>query len=111
MPKLNRDDYMEKLSQLIPGDDEESLALIADFVDTYDGFGNGENEYKTKYENLRKQYRERFFNGRVSDNDFVENESNTGNPESDIIEPENNDENLTEAEIFDKYMPPIKEGE
>ena len=111
MPKLNREDYLARLSELIQGDDENSLALIADFVDTYDSFGNGENEYKTKYDNLRKQYRERFFNGRVSDNDFVENKSVTGNQEPEVIEPENNDENLTEAEIFDKYMPPIKEGE
>lgn len=73
MPVLNRDDFLARVQSVVGDDtDDDTLALIADFTDTFDDLTNRAdgNEWKTKYEaehtaheNLRKEYRDRFFSG------------------------------------------------
>ncbi len=78
MSVLNREDFMKKVAEII-GDntDEKNIALLEDLTDTYDelthkaneGAGEWEKKYNdvnTKYGDLQKRYKERFFNGTPS---------------------------------------------
>lgn len=107
MPRLSREDYLNRIQQLVPGDDEDSLNLIADLIDSYDGAPAPTENWEERYNNLRKMYRERFFNGNINDNDIV-NDPAPEAENADIVDTENA-EPLTEAQIFDKYMPPVEE--
>ena len=108
MPRLNREDYLNRIQQLVPGDDEESLNLIADLIDSYDGAPAPEptENWEERYNNLRKQYRERFFNGNAPANDPIVTVEPDPMPEPQPdVDP---DAGLTEEEIINKYMPPVE---
>lgn len=75
MAVLNRDDFMKKIAEIVgESTDEANLKLIEDFTDTFDdlthkateGAGDWEqkfNDVNTKYGDLQKRYKERFFSG------------------------------------------------
>lgn len=108
MPRLSREDYMSVLERLIPGDDEESLTLIGNMVDTYDGTQPQPSEdWEGKYNELRRQYRERFFNGgNPGDDGIVQPPAPEADPTPIVDTPP---ESMTEEDIFNKYMPPVED--
>lgn len=72
---LSKEDFMKRLQERI-GDDttEDALSFIEDFTDTLNDLvtrstSDGENEWKTKYEELDKNWREkykaRFFDSKI----------------------------------------------
>lgn len=101
MAVLNRDDFMNKIKEIV-GDatDEANLTLIEDFTDTFDdlthkateGAGDWEKKYNdvnTKYGDLQKRYKERFFNGtpnKGDDSSYVPDpEPETPDPAETIV--------------------------
>lgn len=99
MAVLSRDDFFERIRQVI-GDDtsEESLVTLEDFTDTYnhlEEISSGQEDWKAKYkendDTWRKKYRDRFFNSENNENDnFI------GTDELD----EDEDEPLTFEDLF-----------
>ena len=64
MARLERQAYLDLIGQLIPGEDEDSLKNLTDLRDTYLEPEKQTNvDYKEKYENLQKQYRDAILNG------------------------------------------------
>lgn len=64
MARLERQAYLDLIGQLIPGEDENSLKNLTDLRDTYLEPEKQTNvDYKEKYENLQKQYRDAILNG------------------------------------------------
>ena len=64
MARLERQAYLDLIGQLIPGEDEESLRNLTDLRDSYIEPEKQTNvDYKEKYENLQKQYRDAILNG------------------------------------------------
>lgn len=64
MSRLERQAYLDLIGQLIPGEDEDSLKNLTDLRDTYLEPEKQTNvDYKEKYENLQKQYRDAILNG------------------------------------------------
>ena len=64
MARLERQAYLDLIGQLIPGEDEDSLKNLTDLRDTYIEPEKQTNvDYKEKYENLQKQYRDAILNG------------------------------------------------
>lgn len=97
MAVLSKEAFLERINQLFPeseDNEEANLAQIEDFVDTYNELEKRtlNDEWKVKYEDLRKKYRERFFNGETSETEKEEEEK------PDTAE-------MTEEEIIDFYMP------
>ena len=77
MSVLSRDEFLNKLKEKIgESTDDSDLKLIEDFTDTYDDLVSSakpEIDWKKKYEENDKQWRERYvarFNG--SDEDYNE---------------------------------------
>lgn len=66
MPFLEREDFLKSVNDRIGEDtSEESLSFIANMSDTYDELTRraaSYDELNGKYENLKKEYKERFFN-------------------------------------------------
>lgn len=66
---LTREEFMDKVSKLITGNDDESIQLIEDFTDTYNDMelksAGGAEDWKKKYEEndaaWRERYKKRFF--------------------------------------------------
>lgn len=63
---LSKEDFMKRLQERI-GDDtsEDALSFIEDFTDTFNDLetrstSDGENEWKTKYDELDKNWREKY---------------------------------------------------
>lgn len=97
MAVLSKEAFLERINQLFPeseDNEERNLSQIEDFVDTYNELENRtvNDEWKAKYEDLRKKYRERFFNGEKKEPEKQEEEK------PDPAE-------MTEEEIIDFYMP------
>lgn len=96
MAVLSKEAFLERINQLFPEseDEEGNLSQIEDFVDTYNELENRtvNDEWKAKYEDLRRKYRERFFNGEITEPEKQEEEK------TDTAE-------MTEEEIIDFYMP------
>lgn len=75
MAKYSRDDYLKAIQSLV-GDrsDDDTLEIIGNLTDTYDGLHDNSNEnWKQKYEDndkeWRKKYKERFFGGGTGNDD------------------------------------------
>lgn len=73
MAILNRDEYFERISTII-GDrnDDDSVAFVEDFTDTYNDLANratGDGiDWKEKYNELDKSWKERYKNRFFSGN-------------------------------------------
>lgn len=71
MPFVNKEEMLNKIRGILPDDTtDESLSLIGDISDTYDEYETkvkGNTDWKQKYEendkNWREKYRDRFYNG------------------------------------------------
>ena len=97
MAVLSKEAFLERINQLFPeseDNEERNLSQIEDFVDTYNDLENRtvNDEWKAKYEDLRRKYRERFFNGEITEPEKQEEKK------PDTAE-------MTEEEIIDFYMP------
>lgn len=97
MAVLSKEAFLERINQLFPeseDNEERNLSQIEDFVDTYNDLENRtvNDEWKAKYEDLRRKYRERFFTGETMEPEKQEDEK------PDPAE-------MTEEEIIDFYMP------
>lgn len=79
MAVLNKEDFMKRLQERI-GDDtsDDAMTFIEDMTDTYNDFetrasGSSEDEWKQKYDDLDKSWREkykaRFFEGGTTPED------------------------------------------
>lgn len=95
---IDRDKYMTHLKNLVgERDDEETLGIIADMTDTYNDLetrSQGSRDWEEKYNNLRKEYKDRFFSDTPSNFE-----------ESEIIEDDTEEE---EKKTFESLF---KEGE
>ena len=95
MARLERQAYLDLIGQLIPGEDEDSLRNLTDLRDTYLEPEQQTNvDYKEKYENLQKQYREAILKGAPEP---------TPTPEPPVPEPEP-PKKRTEKEIIDSFF-------
>lgn len=100
--RLSRDEYMALVNRLYDGrTDDEALADIENLTDTYDELENNADRseieaLKSENENLRKRYRNRFFNP-------VTNEQIIKDQEDDV---ERDSEEVTFDDLFD-----AKEGD
>ena len=102
MAVLSKEAFLERINQLFPeseDNEERDLSQIEDFVDTYNDLENRtvNDEWKAKYEDLRRKYRERFFNGEITEPEKQEEEKQE--------EEKQDTEEMTEEEIIDFYMP------
>ena len=101
MAILNRDEYFERLSTIV-GDksDDESIAFVEDFSDTYNDLTNratGDGvDWKQKYEEndkmWKERYKNRFFSGNAGNPNFtypdeiIEEEKKKGITIDDLFE-------------------------
>ena len=99
--RLTREEFLERIKTVV-GDDtsEESLSVIEDFTDTYnhlEELSTGQEDWKTKYEEndkgWREKYRDRFFN-----NDDVSNDNLDEDDDVDEDEPLSYDDLFEERE-------------
>ena len=94
MPYLDREEYLNAIKNKV-GEDEsdEALEFIANMTDTYDELINrnkGYDELETKFNNLKKEYKERFFSGGGNDTIIeTEEESESDNEDEKILTYEN----------------------
>lgn len=94
MPYLEREEYLNAIKNNV-GDDEseEVLEFITNMTDTYDELtkrNKGYNELETKFNNLKKEYKERFFSGGGNDTIIeTEEETETDNEDEKILTYEN----------------------
>ena len=79
MSVLSKEQLLKNVTALYEdANSDEALAMLADLSDTYDSLGAEPNadEWKKKYEEndkaWRERYRERFFNPNVNDKDILE---------------------------------------
>lgn len=97
MAILKKDEFMGKLKELI-GDrtDDEALTIVEDFSETYDSFDRkDEEDWKTKYEENDKRWRERYRNT------FFD--GSTKLDEDEVIEDKTDDKTiLTDKDIFEE---------
>lgn len=95
---LSREEFLERIKEVVGEDTtEESLGVIEDFTDTFEHLeelSSGQEDWKTKYEEndktWREKYRDRFFN---NDTDVTINEE---------IEDEDEDEPLSYDDLFEE---------
>lgn len=76
MSIINREQYMQNLQNLIgERDDEETLSMLADMTDTFDDMEtrtSDSKEWEDKYNNLKQEYKERFFTQDSSNNSIID---------------------------------------
>lgn len=61
MAKLTKDELLKKIDEKETLTDDDKIELMEDITDSFVETENTENsEYKTKYEELKKKYKERF---------------------------------------------------
>ena len=87
MPYLDREEYLNAIKNKV-GEDEsdETLAFIANMTDTYDELTNrnkGYDDLETKYNNLKKEYKDRFFSGGSETDTIIESEEETESDKED----------------------------
>lgn len=91
---LSKDQYMEAIKNLL-GDDtsENSLSLLEDLTDTFESVSapTVEDEYKSKYEDLQKKYKSRFFEPSEKPQAIIEDH---------LEEPENPDAGVPMSDLF-----------
>lgn len=88
MPYLDREEYLNAIKNKVGEDEsEEALSFIANMTDTYDELSNrnkGYNDLETKYNELKKEYKERFFSGGGGETDtIIESEEKTESEDED----------------------------
>ena len=102
MSVLKKSELMEKLKALI-GDrtDDEALTFIEDVSDTVEA-NKSEEDWKTKYEEndkmWREKYRDRFYNGNDENDDDTDDKKDTKNEDTDGEEKPLTYENLFKEE-------------
>lgn len=65
MAILNREQFLTRISELFPGDDDGSLSALEDLRDSYEAAAGGDQSAEIarlteENESLRRRYRERF---------------------------------------------------
>ena len=80
MAKLQKDEILERIRAVLSDDTtDEALSLLSDVDDTFSDLDSA-NEWRRKYEEndkkWREKYRDRFFNGTDDDDEDFEPEPN-----------------------------------
>lgn len=76
---LPKEDFLSRIKTMV-GDktDDDTLSFLEDATDTINSFGSDTEDWKTKYEELdktwRDKYKARFFNKDESKDDFEESD-------------------------------------
>ena len=96
MAVLDREELKKKLIEHFSTlEDDSAISMIEDISDSFDSFGGDDtNEWKTKYEEIKKKYVDRFLNKE-------EKPEEKGDEETEVEETEKEDEGVvTEEDIF-----------
>ena len=75
MAKLTKDELLKKIDEKETLTDDDKIELMEDITDSFVETENTENsEYKTKYEELKKKYKERFMDSGKEKKDEITTE-------------------------------------
>lgn len=96
MAVLEKEELKKKLIEHFSTlEDDSAISMIEDISDSFDVFGGDDtNEWKTKYEEIKKKYVDRFLNKEEKPEEKADDET-----EVEETEPENEGE-VTEEDIF-----------
>lgn len=92
--KRTKVEIMEMLRKKI-GDDDESLQILEDVTDTF-GDVETSDEWKTKYDELDRQWRERYRERFFTSGEEVKLET------EEALEKDENSDDMTFAELFEE---------